>query len=243
LINSPRAFRLGRLSVSRGFIYFGKDAPFQPRLDLQAESTLRDYLIHAYIFGPASDPQVQLSSEPPLPHADIVALLATGITTSELAGNPNALAGRAALLALKELYRKTFKKGATPEPDEDEENLLDRLNSTPAAPTPDRPAGGERAVQSDRQDLHHWRCRRGRRVHGTREVSPSFSLMAISPAPHLPCRKFRLCTMDRTAHLRAAAGFRRADGAGAELPRRVIPQAEADAASTRRVRFRRSCGV
>jgi hypothetical protein len=28
---------------------------------------------------------------------------------------------------LQELYRKVFKKGATPEPDEDEENLLDRF--------------------------------------------------------------------------------------------------------------------
>jgi hypothetical protein len=75
-----------KLTITRGLVYFSKDAPFEPKLDLQADSTLRDYLIHAYIFGSGNDPQVQLSSEPPLPHADIVALLATGITTNELAG-------------------------------------------------------------------------------------------------------------------------------------------------------------
>jgi autotransporter translocation and assembly factor TamB len=116
-----------RLNITRGFVTFNRDTPFQPVLDLQAESNMRDYLIRAYIFGSASDPQVQLSSEPPLPHADIVSLLATGITTSELAGNPNALASRAALLALQELYRKVFKKGASPEPADDEDSLIDRF--------------------------------------------------------------------------------------------------------------------
>lgn len=116
-----------RLKITRGFVYFTKDAPFRPMLDLQAESTMRDYLIHAYIFGSSTDPQVQLTSEPPLPHADIVSLLATGITTNELASNPNALASRAGLLALQQVYRKIFKKGANPEPEQDENSIFDRF--------------------------------------------------------------------------------------------------------------------
>lgn len=105
------------LSISSGFVAFNKDAPFQPTLELQAESQVRDYLVRAYIYGKANDPQVQLSSEPPLPHADIVSLLATGTTTSELAGSADALASRAAMLAVQQLYRKIFKRGAAPPPD------------------------------------------------------------------------------------------------------------------------------
>jgi hypothetical protein len=99
------------LDVSRGFVYFNKDAPFQPSLDIQADSQTRDYLVHAYIYGQATDPQLTLSSEPPLPYSDIVSLLATGVTKSELSGNADVLASKAALLAVEELYRKVFHKG------------------------------------------------------------------------------------------------------------------------------------
>ncbi len=103
------------LTVSRGFVYFNKDAPFQPSLDLQADSQLRDYIVHAYIYGKSTAPQIQLSSEPPLPYADIVSLLATGTTVSELGGNADVLASRAAMLAVQQLYQKIFPhKAAAP---------------------------------------------------------------------------------------------------------------------------------
>ncbi|HEV7868742.1 MAG TPA: translocation/assembly module TamB domain-containing protein, partial [Chthoniobacteraceae bacterium] len=118
-----------KLNITRGLIYFTKDAPFQPTLELQAESNLRNYLVHAYIYGKATEPQVQLSSEPPLPHADLVALLATGTTTAELGGDGSALASRAAVLAVQQLYRKWFKKGAAPQENEgDSDSVLDRFD-------------------------------------------------------------------------------------------------------------------
>lgn len=119
-----------RLSITRGFIYFGEDAPFQPSLDLQAESRAGNYLIGAYIYGTASNPQIALSSEPPLPHADIVSLLATGTTTAELGANAEALASRAAILAVKQLYQKVFKRSTPPPPTKaktEDGNLLDRF--------------------------------------------------------------------------------------------------------------------
>jgi hypothetical protein len=54
---------------------------------------------------------VQFTSEPPLPHADIVSLLATGTTTAEMAGSADVLASRAAMLAIQSLYKKMFQKG------------------------------------------------------------------------------------------------------------------------------------
>jgi hypothetical protein len=118
------------LRVSRGFVYFTKDAPFQPSLDLQAESPTTNYLVRAYIYGKASDPQVTLSSEPPLPYSDIVSLLATGVTTSELSNNADVLASKAAMLAIQELYRKIFLRNKAPAIDKDKQdtgNFLDRF--------------------------------------------------------------------------------------------------------------------
>ncbi len=99
-----------KLEVKRGFILFSRDAFLEPKLDLYAESQLRDYHINAYIFGSAKDPEVSLTSEPPLPQQDIISLLATGTTVAELTGNSDVLASRAAVLLFQSLYRKVFKK-------------------------------------------------------------------------------------------------------------------------------------
>ncbi len=118
------------LSIARGFVYFKKDEPFQPSLDLQADSQVRDYLVHAYIYGRAAEPQIQLSSEPPLPYADIVSLLATGTTADELGSSAGVLASRAAMLAVQQLYRKVFHRAAAAPPDEkkpDAGNFADRF--------------------------------------------------------------------------------------------------------------------
>lgn len=117
------------LTISRGFVYFSKEEPFQPSLDLQADSQTRDYLVHAYIYGKATDPQIQLSSEPPLQYSDIVSLLATGTTTAELAGNADVLASKAAMLAIQQLYRKVFKKNAAPSVEKkDNGSFMDRFS-------------------------------------------------------------------------------------------------------------------
>jgi autotransporter translocation and assembly factor TamB len=117
------------LSITSGFLAFTKDLPFQPSMEIQAESAVRDYRVHAFIYGKATEPQVQLNSEPPLPHADIVSLLATGTTTSELAGSADALASRAAMLAVKQLYQKVFKRGSAPPAEEksDSGSFMDRF--------------------------------------------------------------------------------------------------------------------
>ena len=118
-----------KLSITSGFVAFTKDQPFQPSMEIQAESQVRDYLVHAFIYGKATDPQVQLNSEPPLPHADIVSLLATGTTTGELAGNADALASRAAMLAVTQLYHKIFRRKSAPPPEEkaDTGSFMDRF--------------------------------------------------------------------------------------------------------------------
>jgi hypothetical protein len=112
------------LSINLGFLYFDPDDPLNPRIELQGTSLIRDYTIHVYIYGTAQNPQAVFSSEPPLPQEEIISLLATGTTREELATG-NVLASRAAILLVKQLYRKIFKKGAPPERDDSFFNRLD----------------------------------------------------------------------------------------------------------------------
>ena len=113
-----------RLQIEAGFIYFKRDQPFVPILNLRGTSTIRDYNITVYITGPATAPEAIFSSDPPLPQAEIVALIATGATTQELSRDPNALAGRAAILLFQKIYRSVFARNK-PAPAQD--SLLSRV--------------------------------------------------------------------------------------------------------------------
>ena len=77
--------------------------------------------------GRAKDPKITFSSDPPATQEQIVSLLATGSTPDELAGNAQALAGKATLLVLQDLYRRAFpqKQSAREEP---KSTLADRVN-------------------------------------------------------------------------------------------------------------------
>lgn len=129
--NFVASLPFSKLSVNQGFLYFSPEAPLDPSLDLQAESTVRDYRVTAYVYGTVSDPQVTIISEPPLPQAEIISLLATGTTTSELNGTSQSSDGgvdvrasRAALLVFQQLYRKMFKTKEAPQ----EPSFLDRFS-------------------------------------------------------------------------------------------------------------------
>ncbi len=102
-----------RLEIADGNISFTPDQPLNPVLNLTGTSTIENYLVTLYISGRADNPSVLFTSEPPLPQEQIVALLATGSTTQDLAGNSQALAGKAALLVLEDAYRRVFKKKAS----------------------------------------------------------------------------------------------------------------------------------
>jgi autotransporter translocation and assembly factor TamB len=103
-----------RLQIESGVIYFVRDDPFVPRLNLRGTSTIRDYDVTVYITGPVTNPQAIFSSDPPLPQAEIVSLIATGSTTQELGSDPNALAGRAAILLFQKIYRSVFSRNKPP---------------------------------------------------------------------------------------------------------------------------------
>ena len=63
-----------------------------------------------YVYGRASDPQLVLTSNPPLPENEIMTLLATGTTTQGLE-NPQAASSRAMQLLAEEIRRGRFRFG------------------------------------------------------------------------------------------------------------------------------------
>ncbi len=105
-----------QLQIDSSIVYFSRDDPFMPHLELRGTSTIREYRIAVYIFGPITNPQAVFSSNPPLPQAEIVSLIATGSTTQELSSDPNVLAGRAAILLLQKVYRSVFRRNKPPAP-------------------------------------------------------------------------------------------------------------------------------
>ncbi len=113
-----------RLHVDAGTIYFTRAQPFIPQLDIRGTSTIRDYDVMVFISGPVTEPEAVFNSDPPLLQADIVSLIATGMTSSELSRDPNAIAGRAAVLVFQKLYRSVFQRNKPPS---DDNSLLSRI--------------------------------------------------------------------------------------------------------------------
>ncbi|MGI9088238.1 MAG: translocation/assembly module TamB domain-containing protein [Chthoniobacterales bacterium] len=123
LQNVEATLPFSRLEISQGFLYFNPDDPFNPGLDLQGTSLIKDYTVHVYVYGTANTPEAVFTSEPPLPQEEIITLLATGTTREELLSGGNVLAGRALMLLGQQLYHKIFKKGQSSSPN----SVFDRL--------------------------------------------------------------------------------------------------------------------
>ena len=92
------------LNIKSGRIVLRPDHPFDPELDLKGHSSIRPYEVDIYVYGPLSDPQIQPTSNPPLPENEIFTLLASG-TTTEGIEDTNAATARAAQLLIEEVRR------------------------------------------------------------------------------------------------------------------------------------------
>ena len=72
------------LNVKRGVIQFTPDGGLDPTLSIRGKSTVGSYDVSVFVYGRASSPKTTLTSFPPLPESEIMALLGTGTTTSGL---------------------------------------------------------------------------------------------------------------------------------------------------------------
>jgi hypothetical protein len=75
---------LSRLRITSGRATFRPDAPFEPKLEIRGRSVLRPYDVNIFVSGTPGKPLVTLTSNPPLPENEILTLLATGSTSSQL---------------------------------------------------------------------------------------------------------------------------------------------------------------
>lgn len=101
------------LEVKSGTIRMRPDAPLNPVLEIRGTSAVNSYNLNIYVFGTVSNPQYNLSSNPPLPESEILSLLATGSTTGDLE-DPALARMRLFQLLLDETRRKANSADAGP---------------------------------------------------------------------------------------------------------------------------------
>ncbi|MGC1480483.1 MAG: translocation/assembly module TamB domain-containing protein, partial [Chthoniobacterales bacterium] len=106
--NLVTSLPFSELEISNGLVFFQRDKPFVANFDIRGTSQIRNYDITAYVYGDQNDPQVRFTSQPPLPQTEIVSLIATGVTSEDIADNPSVLAGRAGVLLFQKLSRRFF---------------------------------------------------------------------------------------------------------------------------------------
>jgi translocation and assembly module TamB len=72
-----------RYDLQRGDIFFTNPVRIEPSIDLNATARVEDYDITLGLHGPLEKLAVTYRSDPPLPEADVVALLALGRTENQ----------------------------------------------------------------------------------------------------------------------------------------------------------------
>jgi translocation and assembly module TamB len=72
-----------RYELEHGDVFFTNPIRIQPSLDLNASAHVEDYDITLGLHGTLDKPTITYRSDPPLPEADVVALLALGRTESQ----------------------------------------------------------------------------------------------------------------------------------------------------------------
>ena len=98
------------LEVREGFLTFTPQNGFDPTLEIRGTAEPRPYRVQVYAYGRLSDPQLVLTSEPPLPENEIMTLLATGTTSAGLEDS-QAASSRAMQLLIEEMRRGRFPLG------------------------------------------------------------------------------------------------------------------------------------
>jgi autotransporter translocation and assembly factor TamB len=97
-------FRRHRFILENAVVRFDDPRQINPYLDVRATTRIRTYDVTMRLTGRADDLTIRLTSEPPLPQEDLLALVTLGQTREEL-GNSGGLAfaGEAAQMLSKEL--------------------------------------------------------------------------------------------------------------------------------------------
>jgi translocation and assembly module TamB len=97
-------FRRHRFVLENAVVRFDDPRQINPYLDVRATTRIRTYDVTMELTGRADDLTIRLTSEPPLPQADLLALVTLGQTREELGHSGGlAFAGEAAQMISQEL--------------------------------------------------------------------------------------------------------------------------------------------
>lgn len=80
----------GRLTITGGTVQFLRDNPFVPQIDAVGEARMIGYNIRANIAGPYDNPEILLSSTPPLSQETLLVLMLTGQLQESATNTDNA---------------------------------------------------------------------------------------------------------------------------------------------------------
>jgi translocation and assembly module TamB len=83
LFTGEMGFRGNRYQLTRGEIVFSDPLAINPTLHIEAVTTVQQYEVTLTLLGPANKLNLAYRSDPPLPPADVVALLALGRTGAD----------------------------------------------------------------------------------------------------------------------------------------------------------------
>src|SRR5271155_2646480 len=93
LLGGEMSFRGNTFTLTRGDVNFANPFQLDPELNIEATSTISQYLVTINFSGRARKLSLSYRSDPPLPDTDIVALLALGTTGQESALRSSAANG------------------------------------------------------------------------------------------------------------------------------------------------------
>lgn len=112
----PTDLRLpsGTLRLDSGIIRFLEDNPFNPRLAVNGSARLRGYDVTAQITNTLAEPEVLLSSTPPLPNDDLLLLVLTGQRPQSGVNQQQAAAQAVALFLARDFITRWLSRGGDP---------------------------------------------------------------------------------------------------------------------------------
>ncbi len=132
LLRGRAVLPFSTLAIPEAVITFTPANGLDPSIELNGTAEPRPYTVNILAYGRLSDPQIVLTSNPPLPQHEIMTLLATGTTTRGLE-DPQAASSRALQLFVEEVRRGRVPLGNQLRP---LLGLLDRVDFTLAESDP-----------------------------------------------------------------------------------------------------------
>jgi len=104
-------FRNREFSISKGTVDFTNREKIVPVVNIDAETSIKDYLVNVNVTGPPKNLVFTLNSDPPLEEKEIVSLVTFGYTGDELRGKGTEITSLgAASLILQEDIEATIKQ-------------------------------------------------------------------------------------------------------------------------------------